>query len=178
MIIVAAVETETPVLHNGAKSQPVGISIVFLLFLFIFFYKPTWGATVWIYTSEIFSMNVRAQAVGMASQTQNVANAIVNQFFPIFLSNCGFYAFYMFAGVNFLLALFVWAFLPETKKVGLEDMDTLFGGQNHVEKGGNLLGIEEARHAELGEHGTNEILTEIVAEKRAGHTTTTHQVDV
>jgi MFS family permease len=37
MIIVAAVETETPTLHGGAKSEPVGISIVFLLFLFILF---------------------------------------------------------------------------------------------------------------------------------------------
>lgn len=37
MIIVSAVETETPVLANGAKSESVGISIVFLLFLFIFF---------------------------------------------------------------------------------------------------------------------------------------------
>ena len=84
MIIVAAVETETPT-FDGAKSQPVGIAVVFLLFLFIFFYKPSWGATVWIWTSEVFSMNVRAQAVGMASQTQNVANAIVQQFFPTFL---------------------------------------------------------------------------------------------
>lgn len=33
-------------------------------------------------------MNVRAQAVGMASQTQNVAQAIVGQFFPIFLEVC------------------------------------------------------------------------------------------
>lgn len=86
MIIVACVETQTPTLPNGGKSHSVGISIVFLFFLFIFFYKPTWGATVWIWTSEIFSMNVRAQAVGMASQTQNVAQAIVGQFFPIFLS--------------------------------------------------------------------------------------------
>lgn len=37
MIIVSAVETETPNLANGAKSTPVGISTVFLLFLFIFF---------------------------------------------------------------------------------------------------------------------------------------------
>lgn len=37
MIVVSAVETETPALANGAKSEPVGISIVFLLFLFIFF---------------------------------------------------------------------------------------------------------------------------------------------
>ncbi|KAJ5351394.1 hypothetical protein N7452_000368 [Penicillium brevicompactum] len=139
MIIVSAVETETPVLANGAKSEPVGISIVFLLFLFIFFYKPSWGATVWIWTSEIFSMNVRAQAVGMASQTQNVANAIVQQFFPIFLDNEGFYAFYMFAGINFLLAVFVFFLIPETKQVPLEEIDILFGGTNHVAQGEEVL---------------------------------------
>ncbi|KAF2173282.1 hypothetical protein M409DRAFT_17225 [Zasmidium cellare ATCC 36951] len=149
MIIVASVETQTPNLADGSKSKSVAISIVFLLFLFIFFYKPTWGATVWIWTSEVFSMNVRAQAVGMASQTQNVAQAIVGQFFPIFLKNCGFYAFYMFAGINFLLAVFVWFFIPETRKVLLEEMDTKFGGSNHVEKGGNLMGVADAHHAEI-----------------------------
>jgi MFS family permease len=45
------------------KSQPIGISLTFLLFLFIFFYKPTWGATTWIWTSEVFSMNIRAQVI-------------------------------------------------------------------------------------------------------------------
>ena len=39
MIIVATVETQTPT-TDGVKSRPVGIAIVFLLFLFIFFCKP------------------------------------------------------------------------------------------------------------------------------------------
>ncbi|KAJ5452009.1 Major facilitator superfamily domain general substrate transporter [Penicillium cf. griseofulvum] len=146
MIIVSAVETQTPQLADGSKSQPVGISIVFLMFLFIFFYKPSWGATVWIWTSEIFSMNVRAQAVGMASQTQNVANAIVQQFFPIFLENEGFYAFYMFAGINFLLAVFVWFCIPETKMVPLEEIDTLFGGANHVAQGEEVMAQQKGAH--------------------------------
>ena len=85
-------------------------------------------------------MNVRAQAVGMASQTQNVANAIVQQFFPTFLDNCGFYAFYMFAGINALLAIFTWFCIPETKKIALEEIDVLFGGSNHVERGADLVG--------------------------------------
>lgn len=38
MLIVATVETQTPS-FNGAKSVPVGISIVFLMFLFAFFCK-------------------------------------------------------------------------------------------------------------------------------------------
>lgn len=92
-------------------------------------------------------MNVRAQAVGMASQTQNIANAIVQQFFPTFLDNCGFFAFYFFSGINILLALFVWFFIPETKNVRLEETDVLFGGQNHVENGGKIMGVDDAHHA-------------------------------
>ncbi|KAH9865527.1 hypothetical protein J1614_009112 [Plenodomus biglobosus] len=144
MLIAATVETQTPSI-DGAKTQPVGIAIVFIMFLFAFFYKPSWGATVWIFTAEIFSMNIRAQAVGMCSQTQNVVNSIVQQFFPIFLKNEGFYAFYMFAGINFLLAAFVWFFVPETKKVSLEEMDAHFGGANHVVEGAAIEAKDPAR---------------------------------
>ena len=92
-------------------------------------------------------MNVRAQAVGMASQTQNVPNTIFQQFFPIFLDNEGFYAFYLFAGINFLLAVFVYFFIPETKKVPLEEIDALFGGANHVAQGEEVLANQKAAHA-------------------------------
>jgi MFS family permease len=90
MLAVALVGRETPTLPGDSKSHPVAVAVVFLLFFFILFYKPSWGATVWIWTSEVFSMNIRAQAVGMSSQMQNVTNSILQQFFPIFLAKCGF----------------------------------------------------------------------------------------
>jgi len=89
MLIVSLVGTKTPDLSGGSKTEPVAISIVFLLFLFSMFYKPSWGATTWIWTAEVFSMNVRAQAVGMSSQMQNVGNSIFQQFFPTFLADRG-----------------------------------------------------------------------------------------
>ena len=89
-------------------------------------------------------MNVRAQAVGMASQTQNVANTIFQQFF---LKNDGFYAFYLFAGINFLLAIFVFFLVPETKKVPLEEIDALFGGANHVVQGEAVLSHQKMANA-------------------------------
>ena len=99
----------------------------------------------------------------MASQTQNVANAIFQQFFPIFLNNCNFYTFYFFAGINFMLGAFVWFFIPETKNIMLEEMDTLFGGNNHVEKGGDILAVEDVRHASVGdaahEVNTNDLIS-------------------
>lgn len=40
---------------------------------------------------------------------------------------------------NVLLAVFVWFLIPETKKVPLEEMDTLFGGTSHVQRGAAML---------------------------------------
>lgn len=142
-MLVAIVGLTTP--GSDTKSEPVGIAIVFLLFLFIFFYKPSWGATTWIWTSEVFSMNVRAQAVGMCSQTQNVAQAIFNQFFPLFLKREGLNCMWFFMAINICLAVYVYFLIPETKQVPLEEIDVLFGGANHVDKGAQMLGIPEAQ---------------------------------
>lgn len=141
MLIVSVVGLETPTLEGGTKTEPVGISMVFLLFLFAFFYKPSWGATVWMWTSEVFSMNIRAQAVGMCSQMQNVANTIFQQFFPKFLANEGLRCLFFFMAVNFCLAAYVWFFIPETKQVPLEEIDVLFGSASHADKGGDMLGV-------------------------------------
>lgn len=73
MLIMPIVGLTTP--GENVKSEPVGVSIVFLLFLFAFFYKPSWGATVWMWTAEVFSMNIRAQAVRLYSRlTQKLNN--------------------------------------------------------------------------------------------------------
>lgn len=141
MLIVSVVGLATPTYGENVKSEPVGIGIVFLLFLFAFFYKPSWGATVWTWTAEIFSMNIRAQAVGMCSQMQNVANTIFQQFFPVFLANEGLRCLFFFMAVNFCLAVYVWFFIPETKQVPLEEIDVLFGGASHAAKGGDMLGV-------------------------------------
>jgi hypothetical protein len=60
------------------------------------------------------------------------------------------YTFYFFAGINVVLAFFVFFFIPETRRVSIEEMDVLFGGSNHVEKGGDLLQVEDTHHANFG----------------------------
>jgi hypothetical protein len=149
MLVAAAVVTEVPKNEDGTAPRGLGIATVFLMFLFAFFYKPSWGATVWIWTSEVFSMNVRNQAIAMSAQSQNVANAVLQQIFPLFLAKEGFYAMYMFGAINVVLFIYVWFFIVETKGVSLEEIDTLFGGANHAESGSNPK--EEAAVAEMVE---------------------------
>ncbi|KAH8883535.1 general substrate transporter [Thozetella sp. PMI_491] len=163
-MLIAVVGLTTPDV-NGGKTYPVGIAIAFLAFLFIFFYKPSWGATVWIYTSEVFPLHVRAQAVGMSVQMQGIANTIFQQFFPTFYNNCGLKTFFFFMTTNILLAVFVWFCLPETKKVPLEQMDVLFGGVSHVEKGADLMD-GKAPAVELAETERRETGPETVAGRK------------
>lgn len=152
MLIIPLVGLLTPDEAGGSKSNSVAIAMTFLFFVFTFCYKPTWGATVWIWTAEIFSVNVRAQAVGMCSQMQNVANTIFSQFFPIFLKNTGLKCLFFFMAMNIVLIIFVYFLIPETKGILLEEIDVLFGGQNHVEKGGNIMGVTDAHHANIAVH--------------------------
>ncbi|KAK4103160.1 general substrate transporter [Parathielavia hyrcaniae] len=144
-MLIAVVGLTTPDI-NGAKTYGVGVGIATLAFAFAFFFKPSWGAVVWIYTAEIFPMHVRAQGTGMSIQMQNVANTIFQQFFPIFFRNEGLKVFFFFMTTNVLLVFFTYFCLPETKNVTLEQMDTLFGGVDHVAKGAGL--IEDAEHTE------------------------------
>lgn len=86
-MLIGAVGIATNV--SVTKNYGAGVGIAFLAFLFAFFFKPSWGATVWIYTAEIFPTTVRATAVGMSIQMQGVSNTIFQQFFPIFYANEG-----------------------------------------------------------------------------------------
>ncbi|KAL2202472.1 major facilitator superfamily transporter sugar [Sarocladium strictum] len=147
MLLVPVISLATPNTATGGKEQPVAIAIVFCLFLFIFFYKPSWGAATWIWTSEIFSANVRSQAVGMASQSQNVANTIFQQFFPTFLAKTGLKCLFFFFAMNIVLGAYVWFFIPETKGISLEHMDTLFGSIDHTEKGAQMLTHDHVENA-------------------------------
>ncbi|KXJ96228.1 general substrate transporter [Microdochium bolleyi] len=162
MLLVPVVALATPDTATGGKEQPVAIAIVFLLFLFIFFYKPSWGACTWIWTAEVFSSNVRSQAVGMASQCQNVANTVFQQFFPTFLAKTGLRCLFFFFGINIVLAAYVWFFIPETKGVSLEHMDQLFGAEDRTEKGADMLNLEAA-----GDNKDGADITEVENSPRA-----------
>ncbi|KAK4033043.1 quinate permease 6 [Parachaetomium inaequale] len=152
-MIIPVIGLTTP--GTTDKSKPVGIAITFMAFLFAFFYKPTWGATTWTYTSEIFPLNVRAPAVGMSVQMQGVANTIFQQFFPLFYQNEGLKTFFFFMATNICLATIAYFVLPETKQIALEEMDTLFGGVSHVEKGAAII-QEDTNVAEtIGEEANN-----------------------
>ena len=68
---------------------------------------------------------------------------------------------------NLVLIVFVIFMIPETKGTALEEIDVLFGGVNHTEKGGDLLHVEDAHHAHVGVDNVHE--DDIHEAPAAGH---------
>lgn len=140
---VSTLVTQSHTNPDGTKSVGVGAGTALFFYLFNLFYQPSFGCTTWIWTCEIFPMVIRANGVAIGSQTQGIAQIILAQAFPPLLLAAGFYTFYFFMGVNLILAVFVWFFIPETRGVSLEHMDVLFGGIDHVVGGEKVLYRED-----------------------------------
>lgn len=139
MFGAATLVTRSPKMADGSYSVGTGAGTVVFFFAFIFFYKPSWGATTWIYLGEMFPLVARANGVAIGTQAQNVANLVLQQGFPSLLNAAGFYSFYMFSGLNIILATTIYLFYPETKDCSIEKVDARFGDVDHVELGHEVL---------------------------------------
>ena len=104
-----------------------GISIPAFLFLFIASHAIGQGAVIWVFISEIFPDNLRAQGQSFGSSVHWVLAALITLVMPIALSafpNPG-YVFLMFAVMMVFQLIFALFVMPETKGVSLERLSKL-----------------------------------------------------
>ncbi|KAI8801796.1 general substrate transporter, partial [Cladochytrium replicatum] len=95
--------------------------------IFILAFSASWGPVVWVYQSEIFPLRVRAKGTGLATMSNWAWNAFVANTFPRLFAAIDKYAYLLYSVACFVMAAFVFLFLPETGKMSLEDMDEVFG---------------------------------------------------
>lgn len=114
-------------LHTSYASTSTCGSYVIaaMVFFFVANFAYGWGPVVWVYNSEIFPLQCRSRCVATSTCANWVGNFLIAQCTPILLGQLGFNMFYIF-GAFALLALFLAAWLPETKGVALEQMDQVF----------------------------------------------------
>jgi Sugar (and other) transporter len=56
-------------------------------------------------------------------------NFIVGQVTPNMLTSLGYSTYILFGLLTYLGAAFIWFYVPETKRLTLEEMDTIFGSE-------------------------------------------------
>src|SRR5437588_3953164 len=108
--------------HPG---DPAAIITLVCLGTFIASFAATWGPVVWVMIPEVLPLSVRGTAMGVAVFCNWAANFVVSQTFPALLKGLGpGPVFIGYAGLGVLGALFVKAFVTETKGRSLEQIET------------------------------------------------------
>lgn len=83
------------------------------------------GPIGWIIVSEVFPLKIRGLAMSMCTVANFAFNFFVVGSFPVLLNRIGgAYTFWMFAFVSLLCILFVYFFVPETKGISLEKIES------------------------------------------------------
>ncbi|KAJ3113918.1 hypothetical protein HDU96_002760 [Phlyctochytrium bullatum] len=97
------------------------------IYLFTFSFACTWGPVVWTYQSEIFPLRIRAKGTGLSTMSNWFWNFVIALFTPIVNTQIRWYFYLGFALFCFLMTLWTYHFIPETRGKTLEEMDDVFG---------------------------------------------------
>ena len=106
------------------SAQFSGFAIPIYMMIFIAFFAFSQGAVIWVFISEIFPNQVRAQGQTLGSSTHWVMAALIAFSFPYLAEKLGgATTFFFFAAMMVLQLVFVWRLMPETKGKSLEQIE-------------------------------------------------------
>jgi sugar porter (SP) family MFS transporter len=101
-----------------------GYAVPIYLFIYIGFFAFSQGAVIWVFISEIFPNQVRANGQSLGSFTHWFMAAVISFTFPLFAEKLGGgHTFMIFTVMMILQLLFVWKMMPETKGKSLEQLE-------------------------------------------------------
>ncbi|KAL7416371.1 sugar transporter [Mrakia frigida] len=127
LLIVGAIFITSDVDPDATSPSGRSIAMAAMIYLFVIPYCFSWGPVPWVYCSEIFPMRLRHYGMAVAAASQWAFNFTLTKITPyLVLALPNGRLFFMFAGINVLVAAFGF-WLPETRGLSIEEMDILFG---------------------------------------------------
>jgi MFS transporter, SP family, xylose:H+ symportor len=107
----------------------LGIAALIFMLTYIAAFAMSWGPVTWVLLSEIFPNSVRS-AMSIAVAAQWLANLIVSWTFPMLNDNLALtakfnhgFAYWIYAIMGVISAVFIWKVVPETKGKTLEEIE-------------------------------------------------------
>lgn len=95
------------------------------LVIYIICFAMSLGPIGWILVSEVFPLKIRGIAMSICTVSNFAFNFFVVGSFPVLLHRIGgAYTFWMFGIVSLLCIIFVYFFVPETKGISLEQIES------------------------------------------------------
>ncbi|KAI1109140.1 sugar transporter [Nemania sp. NC0429] len=111
------------------EQAAAGWAAVAFVWIFVINFGYSWGPCAWIIVAEIWPLSSRPYGTTLGASSNWANNFIVGQVTPILLNRIGYGTYILFGLLTFLGAGFIWFFVPETKRLTLEEMDVIFGSE-------------------------------------------------
>ncbi|GAB1310547.1 glucose transporter [Madurella fahalii] len=121
---------------NGDNNPPIQnkILIIFVA-IYIFFFAASWGPVVWVVTSEIYPLKVRAKSMSVSTASNWLLNFGIAYGTPYMVESqggapgsidLGSRIFFLWGAFCILSIAFVWCMVYETSKISLEQIDEMY----------------------------------------------------
>jgi SP family xylose:H+ symportor-like MFS transporter len=112
--------------------QKMGFSALIFMLVYVASFAMSWGPVTWVLLSEIFPNSIKG-AMSIAVAAQWLANLFISTTFPM-MNNSSIltsyfhhgFAYWIYAGMGILAALFMFKLVPETKGKSLEEIQSFW----------------------------------------------------
>ncbi|KAL2871155.1 sugar porter family MFS transporter [Aspergillus lucknowensis] len=129
-------------------------------FLYEAIFAIGWLPVPWLYAPEIMPLRHRTHSAAIAAASDWIFNYLVVQITPIAIANIRWKTYMIFFVLNIFFAWVVWMFYPETRGRSLEEIDSLYMGDNDrfivVDRRGRLRPGFRGRGRDVDPEGAGE----------------------
>ncbi|EMD64760.1 hypothetical protein GGP41_002966 [Bipolaris sorokiniana] len=116
-------------INDFENHRAAGWAAVVMVWLFVIHFGYSWGPCAWILIAEIWPLSTRPYGTALGGSSNWMNNFIIGQITPDLLKSITYGTYILFGLVTTLGAAFIWFLVPETKRLTLEEMDTIFGSE-------------------------------------------------
>ncbi len=109
------------ILPEGNPIRPYVILV--LITLFVLSMQTFLNIAVWVWLAEIFPLQIRGLAIGIAVFFGWFINGLLALYVPSLLAALGMGTFFLFAGIGVIMLGFLWHEVPETRGRSLESLE-------------------------------------------------------
>ena len=92
------------------------------IYVFTAAFAVSWGPVCWLYPVEAIPTEQRAKGVALTTASNFLFCIAITQFSPVLLVAIHFKFFLIFAGLAAAMGVFVYVWVPETSRKGLEEI--------------------------------------------------------
>ncbi|KAK1837147.1 general substrate transporter [Podospora conica] len=125
---------------NGTVQNQI---LIIFVAIYIFFFAASWGPVVWVVTSEIYPLKVRAKSMSISTASNWLLNFAIAYATPFMVDtknvdkqggsvNLGARVFFVWGAFCIVAIAFVWCMVFETSKISLEQIDEMYERVDHA----------------------------------------------